>query len=92
MVKRIDRAGAKVRAHVWSQLPGGVPASRVADTDLGDTLVLDVDATLMTAHSEKEGAAVTFKKGFGFHPVRREALLIRAEVKDHRRRPVAAGR
>jgi len=67
--KRIDKARAKVRAHVWSQLPGGLPASKVADTDLGDTVVLDVDATLVTAHSEKEGAAVTFKKGFGYHPL-----------------------
>jgi hypothetical protein len=68
-LKRIDKARATVRAHVWSQLPGGVPASRVANTDLGDVVVLDVDATLVTAHSEKEGAAVTFKKGFGYHPL-----------------------
>jgi hypothetical protein len=54
--------------------------------------VVDADATLVTAHSEKEHAAPTFKRGFGFHPVRREALSIRAEVRDHRRRPVAAGR
>jgi len=67
--KRIVKARAKVRAHVWSQLPGGLPASRVADTDLGDVVVLDVDATLVAAHSEKEGAAVTFKKGFGYHPL-----------------------
>lgn len=69
VVKRIDRARAKVRAHVWSQLPGGLPASKVADTDLGDTVVLDVDATLVTTHPEKEGAAATFKKGFGYHPL-----------------------
>ena len=69
VVKRIDKARAKVRAHVWSQLPGGVPASKVADGDLGDVVVLDVDATLVAAHSEKEGAAVTFKKGFGYHPL-----------------------
>jgi len=67
--KRIDKARAAVRAHVWSQLPGGLPASRVADTDLGDTVVLDVDATLVTTHSEKEGSASTFKKGFGYHPL-----------------------
>jgi hypothetical protein len=67
--KRIDKARARVRAHVWSQLPGGVPASKVADSDLGEVVVLDVDATLVTAHSEKEGAAVTFKKGFGYHPL-----------------------
>ena len=50
-------------------------------------IVLDVDATLVTAHSEKEQAAANFKGGFGFHPVRREALTIRAEVRDHRHRP-----
>jgi len=32
-------------------------------------LVLDIDATLLTAHSEKEGAAGTYKGGFGFHPL-----------------------
>jgi hypothetical protein len=30
---------------------------------------LDVDATLVTAHSEKEQARATFKGGFGFHPL-----------------------
>jgi hypothetical protein len=31
--------------------------------------VIDVDATLVTAHSEKEAAAPTFKRGFGHHPL-----------------------
>ena len=31
--------------------------------------VIDIDATLVTAHSEKEGAAPTYKRGFGFHPL-----------------------
>jgi hypothetical protein len=48
---------------------------------------VDVDATIVLAHSEKERAAPTWKKTFGFHPVRREALSIRAEVRDHRRCP-----
>ena len=52
---RIDKARARVRAHVWSQLPGGVPVSKVADSDLGEVIVLDVDATLVTAHSERKG-------------------------------------
>lgn len=66
-IRRIETARARVRRHVWSQLQtaGGVPASRVADTDLGDVVVLDVDATLVTAHSEKEAAAATFKGGYG---------------------------
>ncbi len=32
-------------------------------------LVLDLDATLVTCHSEKEQAAPTYKGGFGFHPL-----------------------
>ena len=32
-------------------------------------MVLDVDATLVTSHSEKEHAAPTFKGGFGYHPL-----------------------
>lgn len=31
--------------------------------------VIDLDATLVGAHSEKEGAAPTYKRGFGFHPL-----------------------
>jgi hypothetical protein len=31
--------------------------------------VIDFDGTLVTAHSEKEGAAPTYKRGFGFHPL-----------------------
>lgn len=65
---RVEVARARVRRHVWSQLDA-IPASRVTDTDLGATIVLDVDATLVTAHSEKEAAAPDFKGGFGFHPI-----------------------
>jgi hypothetical protein len=32
-------------------------------------VVVDIDATLVTAHSEKEGATPTFKYGFGHHPL-----------------------
>jgi len=32
-------------------------------------IVMDLDATLVTAHSEKHRAAPTFKHGFGFHPL-----------------------
>jgi hypothetical protein len=32
-------------------------------------VVVDVDATLVGAHSEKEGATPNFKRGFGFHPI-----------------------
>jgi len=68
MLRRVEKARARVRRHVWNQLPH-LPASKTAGTDLGQTVVLDVDATLITAHSEKEQAAATFKHGFGFHPI-----------------------
>lgn len=65
----IDAARARVRRRVWSLLPGGLPVSWVADTDLGDVVVLDVDATIVAAHSEKESATPTFKGSFGFDPI-----------------------
>ncbi len=34
-----------------------------------EELILDVDASLLTAHSEKQGAAGNYKGGFGFHPL-----------------------
>jgi hypothetical protein len=34
-----------------------------------ETITLDIDASLLTAHSEKESAAGTYKNGFGFHPL-----------------------
>lgn len=34
-----------------------------------DGVTIDLDATLLGAHSEKEGAAGNFKGGFGFHPM-----------------------
>ena len=68
VLKRVEQARARIRRHVWGLLPV-LPASRAAGADLGEVVVLDVDATLVTAHSEKEQAAATFKRGFGFHPI-----------------------
>lgn len=68
-VARIGKARAAARRHVWSQFPTGLPASSAAGTSLGATVVIDIDATLVTAHSEKEHAAANFKGGYGFHPL-----------------------
>ena len=71
-LKKIAVARARVRRHVWAQVAerhGCIPASRVAGADLGGTVVLDVDATIVVAHSEKEQASPTFKRTFGFHPL-----------------------
>jgi Transposase DDE domain group 1 len=67
-LRRVEKTRAKIRRRVWSLLPA-VPASKVAGTDLGGVIVLDADATLVTAHSAKEHATATFKHGFGFHPI-----------------------
>jgi hypothetical protein len=69
---KIARVRAKVRAHVWSLIaarPAGFPWLAIAGKLLAGWLVIDMDATLITAHSAKEGAAPTFKKGYGFHPL-----------------------
>jgi Transposase DDE domain group 1 len=61
-------AHARARARFWDLQ--GAPAR----------LTIDVDATLITAHSEKEKAAGNYKGGYGFHPLQayldetREAL------------------
>jgi Transposase DDE domain group 1 len=34
-----------------------------------ERIVVDIDATLVNAHTEKEGAAVNYRSGFGFHPM-----------------------
>ena len=71
-VKKIAVARARTRRHVWGLLAesaAGFPASKVAGTDLGEMVVLDVDATIVIAHSEKEQATPTFKKTFGYHPI-----------------------
>jgi hypothetical protein len=71
-LKRIGKARAKVRARVWDLLarrPQGFPWLTVAGKLLTGWVVIDLDATLITAHSDKQGAAATFKKGFGFHPL-----------------------
>src|SRR5436190_10949082 len=39
-----------------------------------ERLTIDADATLITAHSEKEQAAGTYKRGYGFHPLPAYAL------------------
>lgn len=54
---RIAGARAKARAEVWA-----------AGADPG-FYVMDFDGTLIGSHSEKEGAAPTYKRGFGFHPL-----------------------
>lgn len=54
---RIKTARAQARRQAWA-----------AGADPG-FYVIDIDATTIGAHSDKEQAAPTWKKGFGFHPL-----------------------
>jgi len=72
MLDRIARARARARAHAWALIAGtaaGFPWLVIAGKELAGWVVIDMDATLVTAYSGKEGAAPTWKKGYGFHPL-----------------------
>ena len=56
-LERIKTARAEARRRVWA-----------AGADPG-FYVIDIDATLVGSHSDKQGAAPTYKRGFGFHPL-----------------------
>lgn len=62
----VAAARRAARAHVWSVAGSHAPDHGI---NAANPLVIDIDATLVTAHSEKENAAATFKRGFGFHPL-----------------------
>jgi hypothetical protein len=57
LLDALRAARARARARAWEL--GARP----------ERIVIDIDATLIGAHTEKEGAAVNFKGGFGFHPL-----------------------
>ncbi|MGQ0625872.1 MAG: IS1380 family transposase [Sporichthyaceae bacterium] len=59
-VAAIRTARAAARERVW--------ARRCPVPEDGHVAV-DIDASLIGAHSEKEHAAPTYKRGFGFHPM-----------------------
>jgi hypothetical protein len=54
---RIAEARAEARAAAWA-----------AGADPG-FYVIDIDGTLIGSHSDKQGAAPTYKRGYGFHPL-----------------------
>jgi hypothetical protein len=57
LMDAVRAARAQARENAWNA--GAEP----------ERIVIDIDATLITAHSDKDGAAGTFKRGFGFHPL-----------------------
>jgi hypothetical protein len=65
-LRAIDTARAGARARVWALAGEHAPDH---GADAAAPLIVDLDATLVTSHSDKERAAPTFKRGFGFHPL-----------------------
>ncbi|HEU5485377.1 MAG TPA: IS1380 family transposase [Microlunatus sp.] len=67
----LKRARARARERAWllrAEAGRPIPTLTCAGTAVPG-LVIDLDASLVTCHSEKEQAASTFKKGFGYHPL-----------------------
>ena len=90
---KIAKVRRRVRRHVWMQLhlrPGGFPWLTVAGRRLTGWIVVDLDATVITSASRKEGAAATFKGTFGFHPLGNWLALLRN--RHHNRRIPAPAR
>ena len=62
-LKAIRAARAAARQRAWELAGEAAPGA-------GGTLIpLDIDATIVTAYSEKDQATPTWKKTFGFHPL-----------------------
>ncbi len=57
---RLQSVRAAARERAWAAGAG---------PDVAAGLVIDIDATITIAHSEKENAAKTWKKTYGFHPL-----------------------
>jgi len=62
----IRAARAQARAAVWARRR---PLAGTAGSRDGGQVIVDLDSTLVTAHSDKQGAQPTFKKTFGFAPM-----------------------
>jgi Transposase DDE domain group 1 len=56
-LRNIEAARAAARARAWAA--GAAP----------DEFVIDIDGTLVDAHSDKQDATPTYKRGFGFYPI-----------------------
>lgn len=61
------------RRRIWQRLadrPEGFPWIEVAGRVWADWIVIDVDASLVETHSDKEGSAPTYKRHvYGLHPL-----------------------
>jgi Transposase DDE domain group 1 len=68
---RLDQARAVARETAWAQrvdTHGAFPETTAAGQSVPG-LVLDLDASIVICHSEKEAATPTWKRSFGYHPL-----------------------
>jgi hypothetical protein len=68
---RITRAVNAARRHAWRAIEarhGAIPGVRVADKVIEGVVCIRLDASVVTCHSDKQGAEPNFK-GFGLHPL-----------------------
>jgi hypothetical protein len=68
---KITAAVSTARRRAWAAAVarhGALPGVRVADKTLEGVTCLRLDATVVTCHSDKQGAEPNFK-GFGLHPL-----------------------
>jgi hypothetical protein len=68
---RVRAARASARERLWAQRAetAGPIGGHLAGGRIWPGLRIMFDATLVTAHSDKELAAANFKGGYGFHPL-----------------------
>jgi Transposase DDE domain group 1 len=70
-LEALKEARTQARERAWllrAEAGRSIPTLMCAGS-LVPGLVIDVDASLVGCHSEKEQAAATFKHGFGYHPL-----------------------
>jgi hypothetical protein len=88
-------------AHFRGYFPSRARAWQLADGQAsgsdGGLIPVDIDATIVTAHSEKERAAPTWNKTYGFHQLtaqlprqERSARTIKPQIRDHERSRASA--
>ena len=83
-LRAICAARAAARERAWALAGERAPGSD------GSLVPVDIDATIVIAHSEKRQAAATWKRTFGFHPRHRKTWCA-AACRGIRAWPLCAG-
>jgi hypothetical protein len=83
----IETLTRELRSRAWS---AAGPRNPALSPTAADPLIIDLDATLVTSHSDKEHVAGNYKGGYGFAPLcRQRRLRHRQGLRGNPRRPAA---